>query len=119
MFKFNNKEARTMLPVSLLLTLSLTLRILMPLLLTLNIFYILHDVKYAKIRALCWKSNKFNRLQIEVFFLPNISPPFPPIPRRYKTIKLVLCPYIRPIRPYIRIRVLTRFYGIPPNLDDF
>ena len=26
------------------------------------------------------KSNKFNRLQIEVFFLPNMSPPLPKIP---------------------------------------
>ena len=39
--------------------------------------YILHNVKYAEMRALYWKkkkSNKFNTLQIEVFFLPNIDP---------------------------------------------
>ena len=41
--------------VSLLLTLSLTLRILVSLFLTLNIFHILHGVKYAEIRALFWK----------------------------------------------------------------
>ena len=59
--------------VSLFLTLSLTLR---------NFFHILHDVKNAKIRALHWKKrkkSKFNRLQIEVFFLSNISPLFPQI----------------------------------------
>ena len=45
--------------MSLLLTLSLTLCILVSLLLTLSIFHILHDVKYAKIRALyCKKERK-------------------------------------------------------------
>ena len=38
--------------VSLFLTLSLTLRTPVPLLLTLNLFHILHDVKNAKIRIL-------------------------------------------------------------------
>ena len=49
------------------------------LLLTLNKFHILHDVKYAKIRVLYWKkrkkSNKFNKLQMQVFFLTNMPPP--------------------------------------------
>ena len=79
MFNVNNKEATTTSTVSLFLTLLLTLRILVSLLLTLNIFHILHDVKNAEIRALYWKKrkkSKFNRLQIEVFFLPNISPPY-------------------------------------------
>ena len=59
--------------VSLLLTLLLTLAILVPLLLTLNTFYI----------STGKKSNKFNRLQIEVFFVPNISPPvYEPPPNR-------------------------------------
>ena len=65
--------------VSLLLTLLLNLNILVPLLLTLNIFHILHDVKYelytgytSFILEKRKKSDKFNRLQIEVFFLPNI-----------------------------------------------
>ena len=57
-FKVNKKEARTTSTVSLFLTLSLTLNILVPLLLTLNIFHILHDVKNAKIRALYWKKEK-------------------------------------------------------------
>ena len=63
--------------VSLFLTLSLTLHILLSLLLTLNIFHILHVMKNAKICVLNWKKrkkSKFNRLQIEVFFLPNIRP---------------------------------------------
>ena len=62
--------------VSLFLSLLLTLHILLSLLLTLNIFHILHNMKNAEIRALCWKKrnkSKFNRLQIEVFFLPNIN----------------------------------------------
>ena len=42
------------------------------------------------------KSNKFDRLQIEVFFLPNIS--HPPFPRMY-------------VRIYAH-DVLTGFYGI-------
>ena len=37
------------------------------------------------------KSHKFNRLEIEVFLLPNISPPIP----EYRSIKFVLYPYIR------------------------
>ena len=50
----------------------------MYLLLTLNIFHILHDVKYAEMMSFILekrkKSCKFNRFQIEVFFLPNIRP---------------------------------------------
>ena len=88
MFKFNNREIRTMSMMSLLLTLVLTLCVLVSLLLTLNIFHILHSMKYAKIQILYWKkrkrSNKFNRfrLQVEVFFLPNMkySLPHPPLP---------------------------------------
>ena len=60
MFKVNNKEARTTSRVSLFLTFSLTLRILMSLLLTLNTFPILQDVKNAEIRALCWKKGSSN-----------------------------------------------------------
>ena len=55
MFKFNNKEIRTTSTVSSLLTLSLTLRILVSLWLTLNI---LDHVKYAKIRALYWEKER-------------------------------------------------------------
>ena len=58
MFKVNNKEARTTLTVSVFLTLSFTLRILVFLLLTLNMFYILHDVENAEIRALYWKKER-------------------------------------------------------------
>ena len=47
MLKFNNKKIRTTLTVSLMLNLSLTLRILVPFQLTLNIFYSLYEVKYA------------------------------------------------------------------------
>ena len=60
--------------MSLFLTLMLTLRILMSLLSTLNIFPILHEVKNAKIRDLYWKKRKkmeFGRLQIE----GSVSPP--------------------------------------------
>ena len=65
MIEVNNKEAKTTSTVSLFLTLSLTLRILVSLLLTLNIFHILHDVKNAEIRP-CFiqekrKKSKFNR----------------------------------------------------------
>ena len=43
------------------------------------------------------KSKNFNRLQIEVFFLPNIIPPvYKPIPQEYRPIKFVLCLYICP-----------------------
>ena len=47
------------------------------------------------------KKSKFNRLQIEVFFLSSIcptyiSPPLPPYLPEYRAIKFVLCPYIRP-----------------------
>ena len=41
------------------------------------------------------KSNKFNRFQIEVFFLPNISPLLYKLPK-YRLIKFLLCPYICP-----------------------
>ena len=58
MFKVNNKEARTTLTVSVFLTLSFTLRILVFLLLTLNMFYILHDMENAEIRALYWKKER-------------------------------------------------------------
>ena len=44
--------------VPLFLILSLNLRILESLLLTLNLFHILHDVKNAKIRALYWKKER-------------------------------------------------------------
>ena len=44
--------------VSLYLTLSLTLRIMVSLMLTLNIFHILHNVKNAKIRALLVKKER-------------------------------------------------------------
>ena len=57
------------------LSLSLTLRILVSLLLLLNIFQILRDVKNVKIRALYGKKekkSKFKRSQMEV--------PSPPIP---------------------------------------
>ena len=58
MFKVNNKEARTTSTLSVFLTLSFTLRILVFLLLTLNMFYILHDVENAEIRALYWKKER-------------------------------------------------------------
>ena len=44
--------------VPLFLILSLNLRILESLLLTLNLFHILHDMKNAKIRALYWKKER-------------------------------------------------------------
>ena len=63
--KLTIKEVRTTSTTSLFFTLSLTLPILVSLLLTLNIFHILNDVKNAEIRALHWKKerkSKFNRL---------------------------------------------------------
>ena len=44
------------------------------------------------------KSNKFNRFQIEVFFLPNIGPLVSksPLPTEYRPIKFALCMYMRP-----------------------
>ena len=79
--------------VSSFLTLLLGLCILMSLLLTLNIFHMLHNMKNAKILALYWKKerkkSKFNREQVEVFFLLNISPPPPPpTPEYNRSIKL-------------------------------
>ena len=64
MFKVNSKEARTTSTVSLFSTLFLTLPILVSLLLILNIFHMLQDVKNAEICALHWKKSKFNGLQI-------------------------------------------------------
>ena len=55
MFNLNTKEARKTSTVSLFLTLSLTLHVPVSLLLTLNIFHILRDVKNAEIRPLYWK----------------------------------------------------------------
>ena len=58
------------------MTFSLRLLILVSLMLTLNIFHIFKNMKYAKIWTLYWKkrkkSNKLNRFKIEVCFLPNI-----------------------------------------------
>ena len=56
----------------------------------------LHGVKYGKTGFMLEKrkkSNKFNRLQIEVLSLPNIPPPSSP---KYRPLKFVLCPYIHP-----------------------
>ena len=72
MFIIKNKVTRTTSMVSLFLTLSFTLCILVSLLLTLNIFLILHNVINVGIHALYWKKIEqkgFNSLQIEVFFL--------------------------------------------------
>ena len=44
--------------VSLFLTLSLTLRILVSLLLTMNIIHIFHDVKNAEMHALYWQKER-------------------------------------------------------------
>ena len=77
--KVNNKEARTTSTVSLFLTFSLTLRILVSLLLTLNIFHNLHDVKNAKIRTLYWNKDRKGSLadcKLKVF-----PPKYKPHPR--------------------------------------
>ena len=60
MLKVNNKEARTMSTLSLLLTLSLTRRSTYPGVFIINFEHISHlaDVKYAKIRALYWKKER-------------------------------------------------------------
>ena len=68
--------------VSLFLILLLTLRILVSVVLTLNIFHILHDVKIAKIRALFWKKERKVSLtdwQSEAFS-SCLQSPLPPSP---------------------------------------
>ena len=64
------------------------------------------------------KSNEFNRLQIEVFSLANISPPPPP---EYRPIKFVLCPYKRPGRINEILRHIKEiiFSLINPQLNNF
>ena len=79
----------------------------MSLLLTLNIFHILHGVKYAKIQILYW-NKKFILEVISLIdckskgFSSQIhpTPPHRPTPTHpeHKPIKFVLCPYIRPGR---------------------
>ena len=109
-FKVNNKKARTASMVSLFLILLLTLRILVSVVLTLNIFHILHDVKIAKIRALFWKKETKVSLtdwQSEAFS-SCIQSPLPPS-SEYRPIKFTLC----------RISaqgVLTGFYDISKPL---
>ena len=70
----------------------------MYLLLTLNIFHILHDVKYVKIRALYWKKErKVIRLtdcKLKCF-PPKYKPPPKPPPRNIGPLKFAFCPYIR------------------------
>ena len=69
--------------VSLFLILLLTLRILVSVVLTLNIFHILHDVKISKIRALFWKKERKVTLtdwQSEAYFV-LYTIPHPPVPR--------------------------------------
>ena len=78
MFKFNNRDQNNVNGVF-IVNFIVNFTYSGALLLTLNIFHILHDVKHAKIRALYWKkrkkSNKFNKLRVKVFFLTNIPPP--------------------------------------------
>ena len=120
MLKVNNKEERATSTVSLYSTLSLTLLILVSLLLTLNIFHILGDVKNAKIPFLYWKKRKGRladcKLKCFSFRISKIkprpphvynSPPPPPPPPP---------PNIGPSNlSFVRIYaqgVLTGFYGI-------
>ena len=111
MFKVNNKEARTTPTVSLFLTLSLTLPILVSLLLmlTLNIFPILHDVKKAEIRALYWKKERkvtLTSCKLKCFSSRIQATLRTPPPSEYRPIKFFLCPYnIRPGR-------INGIYGI-------
>ena len=79
MFKVNDTEATTTTTVSLFLTLSLTLRILVSLLLTSNVFHILHDVKNVEIRALYWKK-KEKKLSLTDYKFANWSV----VPPKYK-----------------------------------
>ena len=88
----------------------------MSLLLTLNVFYIFHDLENVEKRALYWKKGKkrkFNRLQIEVPFLPSIS--LPPPPPEYRLIKFFLCPYIRPGRIDRILQDLTQNFHHHPR----
>ena len=82
-----------------------------------NFEYISHLGQRAKYRNTCFilekrKKSKFNRFQIEVFFLPNIAQHFLPVykpthtsPLPYRPFKFFLCPI------YAQ-GVLTAFYGI-------
>ena len=92
--------------VSLILTLSLTLHILASLLLTLNIFHILHDVKNVKIYALCWKKErKVGLTGYRSVFSPE-----------YKTHLYISPPNIGPSNlSFVHIYaqgILTGFYGM-------
>ena len=114
MLKVNNKEARTTSTVSLFLSLSLTLLILV----IVNFEPFSHLVRREKCRNTCFipekrRKTKFNRLQIELFFLlniriKNISPPYISPPEQRLT-KFVLCPYIHPGRINGILRYLQIF----------
>ena len=70
------------------------------LLLTLNMFHVLYDELYSEERK---ESNKLNRFQIEVFFLPNLSPSL--VPRN-------IGPSTLSFLSIYAQGVLTGFYGI-------
>ena len=114
MFKVNNKENDV--PVSLMLTLSLTVVFIF------NFEHVSHiqktwnKPKYEPYTGKKKKSNNFNWLQIELFLLRNISPLPPyisPPPLEYRPIKFVLCQYIHSgsIKGILRyFNKLLRFY---------
>ena len=67
-------------------SLSLLLLYQISVILTIRDYWSLQNLEKSK------KINKFNRLQIEVFFFPNLSPP-----PRIQFYKIALCPYMRPV----------------------
>ena len=84
--------------VSLFLTLLLISHILVSLLLTLNIFLTLHDVKNAEIRTLYWKKEgkvSLSDCKLKCFFSSEHKPPTLPPP--YISPPPLQPPYISPL----------------------
>ena len=63
------------------------------------------------------KSNKFNRLQIEVFFFPNINPSTSPTPK-HRPIKFVVCLDIRTGCIDVILRYFTRTKLCDRSIQD-
>ena len=92
-FKVNNKEAKN--DVNGLFIFNFIVNFTYSGVFIVNFQHISHLARREKYQNPCFilkKKIMFNKLQFEVFFLPNISPRLP----ECRPIKYVLCPYIRP-----------------------